>query len=448
MNALRTEMVQLVTDRLTPIGLDVGYCDAPLEEKIKWLPCVLILGNYSSGKSTMINELLGRDVQLTGQAPTDDSFTVLAYDEHCSEIEERDGKALLGSTQYPFGGLKKFGQRLSSHLRLKKLDSPILKNLSLIDTPGMLDSVAERDRGYDYQQVIGELAGIADLIIIMFDPHKAGTIRETYESLRRTLPKATYEDRVLFVLSRVDECSHLPDFLRVYGTLCWNLSQMTGRKDIPQIKLTWTQESGEQDSKEFLRLLDNQRHEIFQEIEKAPQHRLDHLATYIEVHCHAILMMLEAVMQYHRERSRSIWRSLGNSVFLGALAAGVPILGAGAFGIQIEFQTGVVAGVILGLASMVLAFWGWKAALLGRVKSLYCDHPEKLAKVQNDADRDTWALVEGHLGSIIKNESVPKMARVKSAHKELSKMKLVKLPEFRQALDEMNTLPSPSATDL
>jgi EH domain-containing protein 1 len=32
----------------------------------------------------------------------------------------------------------------------------------------------------------------------------------------------------------------MTDLLRVYGTLCWNLSQITGRKDIPMIHLTYS----------------------------------------------------------------------------------------------------------------------------------------------------------------------------------------------------------------
>ena len=37
-----------------------------------------IVGRRNVGKSTFINYLLGRDVQQTGVAPTDDSFTVIA----------------------------------------------------------------------------------------------------------------------------------------------------------------------------------------------------------------------------------------------------------------------------------------------------------------------------------------------------------------------------------
>ena len=40
-------------------------------------PCMVFLGNHSSGKSSIINWLLGEKVQDTGLAPTDDGFTFI-----------------------------------------------------------------------------------------------------------------------------------------------------------------------------------------------------------------------------------------------------------------------------------------------------------------------------------------------------------------------------------
>ena len=187
--SLRTELLSLVEDYLTPIALRYGYSETPLETNIKWRPLVLVLGNYSSGKSTLINEFLDADIQGTGQAPTDDSFTIITYDSEQDNgsrrrvTEERDGKFLLNDPEYPFESLKKHGQRFISHFKLKKVNSPFLRTLSIIDTPGMLDSITERDRGYSYQDVIGDLAQIADLVLVLFDPHKAGTVREDRKSV-------------------------------------------------------------------------------------------------------------------------------------------------------------------------------------------------------------------------------------------------------------------------
>ncbi|MFO7714400.1 dynamin family protein [Desulfosarcina sp.] len=311
--ALRTELLEMVSGHLTPVSMRYGYSEVPLETNIKWRPQVLVLGNYSSGKSTLINEFLGTTVQGTGQAPTDDSFTVITYDESEPDgapirvTDQRDGKFLLNDPEYPFETMKKHGQRFASHFKLKKVNSPFLKNLAIIDTPGMLDSITERDRGYNYQDVIGDLAQIADLVLVLFDPHKAGTVREAHTSLRDTLPAKTFEDRVLYVLNRIDECASMTDLLRVYGTLCWNLSQITGRKDIPMIHLTYSTAAAEKTNRSedlqaaYLHHLENQREELKKAVLQAPCHRLDNLASFVETHGERLGHFLEGMISYGKK---------------------------------------------------------------------------------------------------------------------------------------------------
>ncbi|MFQ5485101.1 MAG: dynamin family protein, partial [Desulfobacterales bacterium] len=332
-NSLRIDLLAMVEEYLTPVALRYGYSDTPLEANIKWRPLVLVLGNYSSGKSTLLNDFLGANVQATGQAPTDDSFTVITYDDtapanHSIGVtEERDGQFLLNDLEYPFDSLKKHGQRFVSHFRLKKVNSPFLKNLAIIDTPGMLDSIAERDRGYNYQEVIGDLAQIADLVLILFDPHKAGTVREAHTSLRETLPDRTFEDRILFVLNRIDECASLMDLLQVYGTLCWNLSQITGRKDIPTIHLVYSPQAGSAATNgvrrdtNFLYYLQNQREELKQAIAQAPRFRLDHLASFVETHGERLSHLLEGLISYRTQLRRFRLKS-GFIGFLVSITAG------------------------------------------------------------------------------------------------------------------------------
>ena len=51
------------------------------------VPCMIFLGNHSSGKSSLINWLVGGDpVQDVGLAPTDDGFTILTYGETDEDI--------------------------------------------------------------------------------------------------------------------------------------------------------------------------------------------------------------------------------------------------------------------------------------------------------------------------------------------------------------------------
>ncbi len=340
---LRRSLAQDVEELLSPLALRYGFSEEGLESHIKWQPCVLLLGNYSSGKSTLINELLGSSIQATGQAPTDDSFTIIAHSEDSHEPSPmrtsrvRDGKTLLSDETYPFKKMRRHGDRFAAHFRMLEVNSPFLKELVLIDTPGMLDSASEFDRGYNYQEVIGDLAEMADLILVLFDPHKAGTVRETHESLRNTLPMKTLEDRVIFVLNRVDECQNLNDLVRVYGTLCWNLSQMTGRKDIPPIYLAYaplassSQLTAEQEA--FLKLIPNQRDEIRKKILDTPKSRLDRLATYLETKAQQLCHYLEGLEAYIRKcRARSLQTYLWISV-VGLLSASLSGLSGVALGL-------------------------------------------------------------------------------------------------------------------
>ena len=283
---------------------------------MRWKPLVLIVGNYSSGKSTFINEFLEKTVQRTGQAPTDDSFTVLAYAESEEGEVEVPGNTVVNDPKLPFEHLRVFGHSFISHFRMKYVHSPILRDFSIIDTPGMLDSVTEKDRGYDYLGVIGEISRLCDIIVLMFDPHKAGTIKETYEAIRGTLPRATGEDRVVYCLNRIDECENIQDLVRSYGTLCWNLSQMTGRKDMPRIYMTYSS------SHTKTRGLDvtsweNEREELIANIKTAPRMRLSHILQDAELAVRELALLVE----FFRNFKASFWDRAVPTIKVGAITA-------------------------------------------------------------------------------------------------------------------------------
>ncbi|MFZ1986917.1 MAG: dynamin family protein [Desulfatitalea sp.] len=452
--ALRTELLEMVAGHLTPVAMRYGYSDVPLETTIKWRPQVLVLGGYSSGKSTLINDFLGAKVQATGQAPTDDSFTVITYDDSqppdapIQVTETRDGKFLLNDSEYPFETLKKHGQRFASHFRLKKINSPFLQNLAIIDTPGMLDSITERDRGYNYQDVIGDLAQIADLVLVLFDPHKAGTVREIHTSLRETLPSRTFEDRVLFVLNRIDECASMIDLLRVYGTLCWNLSQITGRKDIPMIHLTFsTQEAAarkEDHDLSYLRYLENQREELKKAVLQAPRYRLDNLAAFVETHGERLAHLLEALISY-RERARRF--NLKTSV--AALAGSVLVGGAVFFlcmtapplaGLNPLIQLAIASG------SALLFLTGWTTILhrffFDRFLKKTLKNITQLTPLLSQTRRDTWESVREIVSNYLRNTSGKFSLR--EARREYSAVwKIYERgsKEIRDALKELENLP-------
>lgn len=451
--ALRSEMLEMVAEQLTPVALRYGYSDVPLETTIKWRPQVLVLGSYSSGKSTLINDFLGLKVQATGQAPTDDSFTVITYDDSMPAdappqvTETRDGKYLLNDSEYPFESLKKHGQRFAAHFRLKKVNAPFLKNLAIIDTPGMLDSITERDRGYDYQEVIGDLAQIVDLVLVLFDPHKAGTVREAHTSLRETLPSRTFEDRVLFVLNRIDECASMIDLLRVYGTLCWNLSQITGRKDIPMIHLTYAQQEAEaqKESRDlsYLRYLENQREELKKAVQQAPTYRLDNLASFVETHGQRLAHLLEALIAYRKKARRfsakGFLTALVYGILTGGAAIGLTFAVPPLMGTDIYLKAAIGGGtalLFLGLWATFLRHLFYKRFHRKTIKQI-----DSLTPLFNQTRRDSWDAVRGivtkHLqttgGRFSLREVRREHANIAALYQEGSK-------EIREALRELANL--------
>lgn len=450
LTALKNEIIEMVAGKLTPAAKLYGYCETPLESAIKWKPQVLVIGNYSSGKSTLINEFLGATIQKTGQAPTDDSFTILTYDDSVSEesgirvTDERDGKFLMNDPEYPFEPLKRHGQRFAAHFCLKKVNSPFLKHLALIDTPGMIDSITERDRGYNYQEVLGDLARTADLILVLFDPHKAGTGREAHESLRDTLPKETFEDRLLFVLNRIDECSSLPDLLRVYGTLCWNLSQMTGRKDIPMIHLTYSQHASNKSQthydSEYLHLLENQREELKQAIQDAPSYQLDNIATFVEVNSERLSHLLGALIIYKKRlrnfKAKFILLGMLLSVVSGVATSAI-IFFAGFPVLEIFVSAGVAAAVGVFFIWVTMA----QKSLESKFEKEQLEKLDNLTNLKTQARRDSWSSVKDHVKDyIFRTKGKYSMSQLEVNYRAVRSVVEKGSKEIRSALNEYANL--------
>ncbi|MFW5901763.1 MAG: dynamin family protein [Thermodesulfobacteriota bacterium] len=451
-NSLRAEMVSMVESHLSPIAQEYGYSDVPLETTIKWRPLVLVLGNYSSGKSTLINEFLGADIQAIGQAPTDDSFTIITHDDSVPDTEavkiteQRDGKFLLNDPEYPFEVLKKHGQRFAAHFRLKKVNSPFLRNLALIDTPGMLDSITERDRGYNYQEVIGDLAHLADLVLVLFDPHKAGTVREAHTSLRETIAMRTYEDRVLYILNRIDECASLSDLLHVYGTLCWNLSQITGRKDIPPIHLTYSSRASQRpvaqanNGHSFLHFLENQRKQLKDAVLQAPRHRLDNMATFVETHAERLSHFLEAILSYRQRVRKFRFKFTFIGVLLSLAAGGAAIFGGfnlGIFGGPTDplAMTGGVGALVLFMVFWTLLPMRYIHAAFHRNYLKNIDH---LIPLETQTRRDSWQSVRDLVYTWLKKTNGRfSLSRVRHQHQEVDRVYAEGTRDIRRALNEL-----------
>ena len=498
-DGIRRDILDLIAQDLSPLSSQYGYSDYNLQDFVQWKPLVLVIGNYSAGKSTFINELLGIEVQRTGQAPTDDNFTVLTYlgddkqknqdsqpknggdqnqhqdqdrdlynydsgdDLKDPEVIELDGRTLLGDPSLPFKRLKSQGERFLSHFSVKQVKSSVLRNIAIIDTPGMLDSVSENDRGYKYHEVLNELATLSDLVLLLFDAHKAGTVRESYISLRDTLPKSVREDRVLFVLNRVDECQNIDDLIKVYGSLCWNLSQMTGRKDIPRIYLTYsdligykklnsnknfnnTNSSSKNDVNiknhqdmalnDYLKKIKHQKDEIVKQIINVPKKRMDHLATYVETHTHRMQLLVGVLHDYSIWKKKSNISSIKKSLIISLVFTIFCSLSLIVFLIDL-----LPLIVICGFFAFFIGFAASFYILKSRTKAsnkYFVNNINKFITLGSQYEKDHMHLVEPIVKDLIisKNKMIPSLRHIKSDKRYLKRIEK-HIAEIRKKLNKL-----------
>lgn len=256
---------QLRDQLLRPMALKFGFPLSKRTGQTTSVPTVLCLGNHSSGKSSFINHWIGQQVQHTGVAPTDDGFTVLIYGDARNDM---DGRTAVVDPHLPLRDFEQFGKQFLDHLKLKKIPLQPLRDLCLIDSPGLIDHAGapgDLSRGYDFPAVVREFASHADLIIFFFDPDKPGIIGESLRIFSDALADVMY--KVLIVFNKVDTFADVRDFARTYGALCWNLSRIARTKDMPHIYCTFIQElvSSRQkqiDLVDFLKSTEELEHEV------------------------------------------------------------------------------------------------------------------------------------------------------------------------------------------
>ena len=101
-------------------------------------PMVLLLGQYSSGKTSFIRYLAGKDFpnMHIGPEPTTDGFAALMDGTSSSAIP---GNAATSSKQRPFRALSKFGTGFLNKFCISELKCELTEQLTLIDTPGILE---------------------------------------------------------------------------------------------------------------------------------------------------------------------------------------------------------------------------------------------------------------------------------------------------------------------
>lgn len=195
------------------------------------LPLVLVIGQYSTGKSSMIRYLIQEDFpdMRVGPEPTTDRFIIVSQGPGNHVIP---GHALVMDSGKQFAPLSKFGSSFLNRLQLSTSPSPVLSGISLIDTPGILSGEKQRhDRGYDFSGVVEWFAQRVDRILLLFDAHKLD-ISDEFRSCIEAMKG--HEDKIRIVLNKADMVDH-QELMRVYGALMWSLGKVFGTPEVARV---------------------------------------------------------------------------------------------------------------------------------------------------------------------------------------------------------------------
>lgn len=194
-------------------------------------PMILLVGQYSTGKTSFIRYLLEKDYPglRIGPEPTTDCFNAVMYGDQEQVIP---GNALAVDNKRQFRPLAKFGGAFLNRFQCSTVKSPVLRCVTMIDTPGILSGEKQRtDRGYDFVGVLQWFAERVDRIILLFDANKL----DISDEFRRSIEAIHgYEDKVRIVLNKADQVDH-HELMRVYGALMWSISKVISVPECPKV---------------------------------------------------------------------------------------------------------------------------------------------------------------------------------------------------------------------
>ncbi|KAF9427083.1 hypothetical protein BGZ94_005494 [Podila epigama] len=209
---------------------------APLgNDDIASKPLVLLIGQYSTGKTTFINSILKKSYPSShiGVEPTTDRFVAVMDNPTGDNDRIIPGNAAAVSSALPFKGLDKFGQAFLSRFQVSQTSSPVLQNFTIIDSPGILSGDKQRNRGYDYTSVIEWFAERADLVLLLFDSHKLDISNELKSAIQAL---KGHEEKVRVVLNKSDMVNQ-QQLMRVYGALMWSLGKVVHTPEVMRVYL-------------------------------------------------------------------------------------------------------------------------------------------------------------------------------------------------------------------
>lgn len=181
---------------------------------------IVVCGEFKRGKSSLINALLGEDIVTTDITTETITVNKVCYGEHSNEIILSGGKRIrLKDEDLKSEKLREIlkNSNGSNQLVLKR-PNEFLKSATIIDTPGLGDSLA------DFSEDVEKALRMADAVIYVFSVSYPLSTQEQYFIKTCILPQK-YTDFIL-VGNYADVIESEEDLERVRDTVCKRISDI------------------------------------------------------------------------------------------------------------------------------------------------------------------------------------------------------------------------------
>jgi hypothetical protein len=315
----------------------------------------------------------------------------------------------------------------------------------MIDSPagGSKDSM---DRGYDFQGVIRWLAQRADIVLVFFDPDKPGTTGETMSVLLNSL--SGMDHKLMVILNKADQLESIHDFARAYGSLCWNLSKVIPRKDLPPIFTMSLPSDGSAKSSMSAALsdLERTRDDVVEQVMMAPKRRIDNVISNLYDSTSMLILYSkiwnDVVGRYNKE-----WRKCRLQEVAVTTGAGLVLGGMNYLSLDPVWQGAFVGTSVLGIGGMV---WYHQATLqkarddLTSSDSLSSSFQRTHARQISDGDEfvaSLWQRVRGAMQSALSSafEDGGRIPTVSTSEfQKMENILHVDIPRLRRVANEMH----------
>ena len=182
---------------------------------LKMPPLVTFVGEFSTGKSSLINHILGIDESVfrlqTGLGATTDSYQLIITSNKTER--GRVSQEIILPPEFSF--MNKFNEAVGNPSTGLIINTDKVKEIVILDTPGVVSGYGGRKK---FVQAIQSFVKYSSLVVFLFSAEKSEPFQETL-SLYQTILSVKGNTKLETVLNKVASAASCIDLAHLYGQL-------------------------------------------------------------------------------------------------------------------------------------------------------------------------------------------------------------------------------------